>query len=69
LLALAIFIVMIVWPLRHRLQAPKLLALAITIVITVAVCPPSLRWRSGASAKWDDQSSQARHDIRRCTTP
>ena len=39
-LALAIFIVAIVWPLQHRLQArmPKLLALAITIVVTVAVC-------------------------------
>ena len=39
-LALAIFIVAIVWPLQHRLQArmPKLLALAITMVVTVAVC-------------------------------
>jgi AI-2 transport protein TqsA len=37
---LAIFIVAIVWPLQHRLQArmPKLLALAITMVVTVAVC-------------------------------
>src|ERR1700755_1528164 len=37
---LAIFIVAIVWPLQNRLQArmPKLLALAITIVVTVAVC-------------------------------
>jgi predicted PurR-regulated permease PerM len=37
---LAIFIVAIVWPLQQRLQArmPKLLALAITIVVTVAVC-------------------------------
>jgi len=42
LLAPAIFIVAIVWPLQHRLQArmPKRLALAITIVITVAACPP-----------------------------
>ena len=39
-LALAIFIVAIVWPLQHRLQTrmPKLLALAITMVVTVAVC-------------------------------
>ncbi len=39
-LALAIFIIAIVWPLQKRLQAwiPKLLALAITIVLTVAVC-------------------------------
>ncbi len=39
-LALAIFIIAIVWPLQHRLQArmPKLLALAITIAVTVAVC-------------------------------
>jgi predicted PurR-regulated permease PerM len=38
-LALAIFIIAIVWPLQYRLQArmPKLLALAITIV-TIAVC-------------------------------
>jgi len=39
-LALAIFIIAIVWPLQHWLQGrmPKLLALAITIVVTVAVC-------------------------------
>jgi AI-2 transport protein TqsA len=39
-LALAIFIIAIVWPLQYRLQArmPKLLALAITIVVTIAVC-------------------------------
>jgi len=39
-LALAIFIIAIVWPLQRRLQArmPKLLALAITVVLTVAVC-------------------------------
>jgi AI-2 transport protein TqsA len=39
-LALAIFIIAIVWPLQHWLQGrmPKLLALAITIVITVTVC-------------------------------
>jgi len=39
-LALAIFIIAIVWPLHHWLQGrmPKLLALAITIVVTVAVC-------------------------------
>jgi AI-2 transport protein TqsA len=51
-LALAIFIIAIVWPLQQRLQAwmPKLLALAITIVLTVAVCASSsLQWRSGAS--------------------
>ena len=39
-LALAIFIISIVWPLQHWLQGrmPKLLALAVTIVVTVAVC-------------------------------
>jgi AI-2 transport protein TqsA len=39
-LALAIFIIAIVWPLQHWLQRrmPKLLALAITIVVTVAAC-------------------------------
>jgi AI-2 transport protein TqsA len=39
-LALAIFIIAIVWPLQNRLQAwmPKLVALAITIIVTIAVC-------------------------------
>ena len=39
-LILAIFIIAIVWPLQSRLQSrvPKLLALAVTLVITVAVC-------------------------------
>jgi AI-2 transport protein TqsA len=39
-LALALFIIAIVWPLQERLQSrmPKLLALAITIVVTVATC-------------------------------
>lgn len=39
-LALAFFIIAIVWPLQRRLQSqmPKLVALAITIVVTVAVC-------------------------------
>jgi predicted PurR-regulated permease PerM len=39
-LVLAIFIVAIVWPLQQRLQVrmPKLLALAITMVVTVVVC-------------------------------
>jgi predicted PurR-regulated permease PerM len=39
-LALALFIIAIVWPLQHRLQAqmPRLLALAVTIVVTLAVC-------------------------------
>jgi AI-2 transport protein TqsA len=39
-LALALFIIAIVWPLQHRLQSwmPKLVALAITMVVTVAVC-------------------------------
>lgn len=38
--ALALFIIAIVWPVQRRLQArmPQLLALAITIVITVLVC-------------------------------
>jgi AI-2 transport protein TqsA len=39
-LALAFFIIAIVWPLQHRLQSrmPQLLALAITMVVTVTVC-------------------------------
>ncbi|MBR1146071.1 AI-2E family transporter [Bradyrhizobium sp. AUGA SZCCT0431] len=39
-LALALFIIAIVWPLQSRLQArmPKLLALALTIVVTIVVC-------------------------------
>ena len=39
-LALALFIIAIVWPLQNRLQAkmPKLLALAVTIVVTIVVC-------------------------------
>src|ERR1700676_926569 len=39
-LALALFIIAIVWPLQHRLQSrmPKLLALSITMIVTVAVC-------------------------------
>ena len=39
-LALAIFIIAIVWPLQNRLQAwmPKLVALAITIIVTIMVC-------------------------------
>ena len=39
-LTLALFAIAIVWPLQRRLQArlPKLLALAITIVVTVLIC-------------------------------
>ena len=39
-LALALFIIAIVWPLQNRLQArmPRLLALAVTVVVTLAVC-------------------------------
>lgn len=39
-LALALFIIAIVWPMQRRLQSrmPQLVALAITIVVTVAVC-------------------------------
>lgn len=39
-LALALFIIAIVWPLQRLLQSrmPRLLALAITIVVTIAVC-------------------------------
>jgi len=39
-LALALFIIAIVWPLQHWLQArmPQLLALGITILLTVSVC-------------------------------
>lgn len=39
-LAAAVFIIAIVWPIQKRLQSwmPKLAALAITIIVTVAVC-------------------------------
>jgi AI-2 transport protein TqsA len=39
-LVLALFIIAVVWPLQQWLQArlPKLLALALTIIVTVAVC-------------------------------
>lgn len=39
-LALALFIIALVWPLQDRLQSwmPQLVALAITIVVAVAVC-------------------------------
>jgi AI-2 transport protein TqsA len=39
-LALALFIIAIVWPLQRRLQSrlPRLVALAITVVLTVAIC-------------------------------
>jgi predicted PurR-regulated permease PerM len=39
-LALALFIIAIVWPLQNRLQAwlPKLLAVAITLIVTVSIC-------------------------------
>jgi len=39
-LALALFIIAIVWPLQHWLQMrmPKLLALGVTIIVTVSVC-------------------------------
>src|ERR1700687_4049643 len=39
-LTLALFIIAIVWPIQHGLQArmPALLALAITMVLTVVVC-------------------------------
>ncbi|HZC98443.1 MAG TPA: AI-2E family transporter, partial [Bradyrhizobium sp.] len=39
-LAVALFIIAIVWPLQSRLQArmPKLVALAITLVVTIVVC-------------------------------
>jgi predicted PurR-regulated permease PerM len=39
-LALALFIISIVWPLQHRLQSriPKLLALGMTMIVTVVGC-------------------------------
>jgi AI-2 transport protein TqsA len=39
-LALALFIMAIVWPLQQRLQSrlPKLLALAVTMLVTIVVC-------------------------------
>jgi predicted PurR-regulated permease PerM len=39
-LALALFIIAIVWPLQQRLQSrlPALVALAITIIVTAVVC-------------------------------
>jgi AI-2 transport protein TqsA len=69
-LALAIFIVAIVWPLQHWLQArmPKLLALAIVIVVTVTVClafASLVVWgfsRVGRSLVADAASYQALYD-------
>ena len=39
-LALALFIIAVVWPLQHWLQLrmPKLLALGVTMIVTVSVC-------------------------------
>jgi predicted PurR-regulated permease PerM len=39
-LAVALFAIGVVWPLQHRLELrmPKLIALAITLIITIAVC-------------------------------
>ena len=39
-LAIAFFVIGIVWPLQHWLQTrmPKLVALAITLIVTIAVC-------------------------------
>ena len=39
-LVLALFVIAIVWPMQHWLQGrmPKLLALAVTVIVTVAVC-------------------------------
>lgn len=39
-LAIALFVIGIVWPLQHWLQTrmPKLVALAITLIVTIAVC-------------------------------
>jgi AI-2 transport protein TqsA len=39
-LALALFVIAIVWPLQHRLQSrmPKLLALGMTMIVTVVGC-------------------------------
>ena len=51
-LALALFIIALVWPLQSWLQArmPALLALAITMSVTVAVVSPSPRSSHGALA-------------------
>ena len=70
-LALAIFIIAIVWPLQHWLQGrmPKLLALAITIVVTVAVCltfASLVAWgfgRVGRSLVADAPRYQALYDM------
>ena len=53
-LVLALFIIGIMWPLQRWLQSrlPKLIALAITLIVIVAVRLPSRRWSSGASAGW-----------------
>jgi predicted PurR-regulated permease PerM len=39
-LAIALFVIGTVWPLQHWLQVrmPKLVALAITLMVTIAVC-------------------------------
>lgn len=56
-LALALFIIAIVWPLQHRLQLrmPKLLALAICVVITVLVFLAFMSlvvWSFGRVGRW-----------------
>ncbi len=53
-LALALFIIAIVWPMQRGLQArmPALLALAITMTITVAACLAFASLVVWASAAW-----------------
>jgi predicted PurR-regulated permease PerM len=69
-LVLALFIISIVWPLQARLQSymPKLVALAITILITIAWALPSGHWPYGDSAGWVAPSSLMLGVIRRFTT-
>ena len=69
-LALALFIIALVWPLQAWLQArmPALLALAITMAVTVAVCIAFGPSRRGALAAWACRCSPTPRATRRCTT-
>ena len=66
-LALALFIIAIVWPMQAWLQAriPKLLALAITLLVTSPLAGSLPRWWSGVLDGFFDLWSWMRRDTRR----
>ena len=69
-LALALFIIALVWPLQSWLQAriPALLALAITMTVTVAVCIAFASLSYGALGAWACPCSPIPRATRRSTT-